>query len=37
MRSVDVAGGPIRAAGIVELEAGAGGLALHRMPAWARA
>lgn len=36
MRSADIAGGPIRAAGIVELEANAGGVVLHRMPAWAR-
>lgn len=37
MQAVDVAGGQIRTAGIVELEASMGGLVLHRMPAWARA
>ncbi|MEZ5256811.1 MAG: SGNH/GDSL hydrolase family protein [Ilumatobacteraceae bacterium] len=32
-----MAGGQVRTAGIVELDASAGGLVLHRMPAWARA
>jgi hypothetical protein len=34
---VDVLGGAVRAAGILEVEATADGLVLHRMPAWARA
>ena len=34
---VDVIGGAVRAAGIVELEPTPGGIVLHRMPAWARA
>jgi hypothetical protein len=35
-QSVDLDGDEIRVGGIVELEAGANGLVLHRMPAWAR-
>lgn len=34
---VDVFGGALRVAGIVETESTPGGLVLHRMPAWARA
>jgi len=34
---VDVLGGAVRPAGILELEPTAGGIVLHRMPAWARA
>ena len=34
---VDVLGGAVRTAGIVELEETEGGAVLHRMPAWARA
>ena len=33
---VDVLGGAVRAAGIVELEPTDRGIVLHRMPAWAR-
>jgi hypothetical protein len=33
---VDVIGGAVTAAGIVELEPTAGGIVLHRMPPWAR-
>jgi len=33
---VDVIGGAVRAAGIVELEPTPAGIVLHRMPAWAR-
>jgi len=36
LSAVDVVGGAVRAAGIVELEATEGGTVLHRMPAWAR-
>ena len=36
MRSVDVIEGGVRAAGIVELEPTDRGIALHRMPRWAR-
>jgi hypothetical protein len=36
-RAVDVIGGAVRVAGIVELEQTDRGIALHRMPAWARA
>src|SRR5690349_5003878 len=34
---VDVLGGSVRVAGIVELESTPDGIVLHRMPAWARA
>ena len=34
---VDVLGGAVRAAGVLELEPTEGGIVLHRMPAWARA
>jgi lysophospholipase L1-like esterase len=34
---VDVLGGAVRAAGVVDLEPTDGGIVLHRMPAWARA
>jgi hypothetical protein len=37
LRAVDVLGGAVRTAGIVELEPTEGGTVLHRMPAWARA
>ena len=37
LRPVDVLGGAVRAAGIVELEPTDRGIVLHRMPAWARA
>lgn len=37
LEPVDVIGGSVRVAGVVELEATAGGILLHRMPAWARA
>ena len=37
LHSVDVIGGAVRVAGLVELEPVAGGTVLHRMPAWARA
>ena len=33
---VDLIGGAVRAAGIIELEPTANGIVLHRMPAWAR-
>ena len=33
---VDMIGGALRAAGIIELEPTANGIVLHRMPAWAR-
>ena len=36
MRPVDLIDGPVRAAGIVELESTDRGVALHRMPGWAR-
>ena len=34
---IDVLGGAVRAAGILELEPTEGGIVAHRMPAWARA
>ena len=34
---VDVLGGAVRAAGLLELEPTEGGIVLHRLPAWARA
>jgi lysophospholipase L1-like esterase len=37
LEPVDVVGGSVRVAGIVELEPTAGGIVLHRMPSWARA
>jgi GDSL-like Lipase/Acylhydrolase family len=37
LTEVDVLGGAVRAAGIVELEPSDAGIVLHRMPAWARA
>ena len=37
LEPIDVIGGAVRVAGIVELEPTAGGIVLHRMPAWARA
>ena len=37
LTAVDVLGGAVRAAGIVELEPTDRGIVLHRMPAWARA
>jgi hypothetical protein len=37
LEPVDVLGGAVRVAGVVELEPTAGGIVLHRMPAWARA
>lgn len=36
LEPVDVIGGAVRAAGVVELEPTADGIVLHRMPAWAR-
>ena len=33
---IDVIGGSVRVAGVVELEPTPGGIILHRMPAWAR-
>jgi len=36
LASVDVVGGAVRAAGLVELEPTDGGIVLHRMPSWAR-
>jgi hypothetical protein len=37
LETVDVLGGSVRVAGIVELEPTPGGTVLHRMPGWARA
>ena len=37
LEPVDVVGGAVRAAGIVELEPTDRGIVLHRMPSWARA
>jgi hypothetical protein len=37
LTAVDVLGGSVRMAGVVELEPSADGIVLHRMPAWARA
>ena len=37
LREVDVVGGAVRVAGVVELEDTGRGIVLHRMPAWARA
>ena len=37
LRAVDVVGGAVRTAGIVELEPTEAGIVLHRMPAWGRA
>lgn len=36
LRLVDVLGGEVRLAGIIDLESTPGGIVLHRMPAWAR-
>jgi hypothetical protein len=36
LQPVDLLNGPVRAAGIVELEHTPGGIVLHRMPTWAR-
>ena len=36
LRAVDVLGGAVRVAGIVDLESTPNGIVLHRMPAWAR-
>lgn len=36
LQTIDVLGGSVRAAGIVDLEPTEGGTVLHRMPAWAR-
>ena len=37
LTAVDVLGGAVRAAGILELEPSDAGIVLHRLPAWARA
>jgi hypothetical protein len=36
LRPIDVVGGSVRVAGVVELEPTAGGVVFHRMPSWAR-
>ena len=37
LHAVDLLGGAVRVAGVIELEPTDAGIALHRMPAWARA